>query len=104
MGELGVEEPLHDVDAIVRGPIADRLERELEVAVQGAVDVVLDLLEQRRHQIESLMDARVLAQDGHHVEVVLDPVQPYPRHEVPAGQPIFIERLVHVPNEGYVEH
>ncbi len=65
--------------------------------------VVLQLLHQGGDEVERLVDGGVVGQDLDHVEVVLERVQPGPGHLKSAGPGGPVVRLVHVPDERYVD-
>ena len=67
--------------------------------VRVARDVILDLCHQRRNQVEVLVDVGKLVQQFHHPVVVLEGVQPDPGKAILAGDHVFVERLVHVPEQ-----
>ena len=84
--------------------LGGRLEGVLPVtSATVARGVVLQLLHQRRDQVEGLVEGRVAGQDLHHVQVVLEGVQPRPGHLEGPGTRRPVVRLVHVPDEGYVQ-
>ena len=61
--------------------------------------VVIDLYDERRNQVEVLVDARELIQQLHHAVVILKRMHPDPRKTIFACDQILVERLVHVPEE-----
>ena len=67
--------------------------------VRVARDVILNLGHQRRNKVEVLMDLGKLVQQLHHSVVVLEGVQPDPGKAILAGDHVFVERLVHVPEQ-----
>jgi len=80
------------------------LQRERQELVRGAVlHVILYLLQERRHEVECLVDIGKIGQERGHVVVILDPVHPDPGKDVRARDIILIIGLVHVPDEGYVQ-
>ncbi len=62
-------------------------------------NVILNLRDQRRHQIEVLVYIGKLLQQLHHAVIILQTVQAYPGHAILAGHQILIERLVLMPEK-----
>ena len=72
-----------------------------QVAVPGAlVCVGLDLLDERRHEVEGGAHAGNVADGRDHAPVVLQGVQPHPRQDRLPGERVEVVRLVHVPEQG----
>jgi hypothetical protein len=65
--------------------------------------VVLDLVEQHRHEIDHRADARMPLQMVGHVGVILDRMQVYPRQHVLVAGMVAVVRLVHVPEKDQIE-
>ena len=85
--------------------VGRRLEAQLQETVVGAVlGERLELDEQRRHEIERDADVRKLPEERHHAVVVLEGMEPHPRQDVLVGDEVFVERLVHVPEDGDLCH
>ena len=93
------QEPALLVAQVPRGP-AGEVEEEVLVVAAG---VVLDLGQQRGHQVEGLADARVVVQEGGHLVVVLGRPQPHPGQQVGLGEVVLVVGLVHVPDQGEME-
>src|SRR5207249_10784297 len=62
--------------------------------------VVLNLSEQRRHEVEGRTDLGISVQQRRHLVVVLGRSQPNPRQKVGAREVVLVIRLMHVPDEG----
>jgi len=102
---LGVEEVLEDEIDIEVVQFGGRLETQVEEPVARLVGGErFELHQQRRHQIEGHLDAGKLAQQRHHAVVVLQRVQADPRQDVLPRDEVFVVRLVHVPQQGYLGH
>jgi hypothetical protein len=63
-----------------------------------------ELHQERRHEVERHADVRKLAQQRDHAVVVLEGMKADPRQHVLVGGPIFVIRLVHVPQDGDARH
>ena len=68
------------------------------------VRVILDLVEQNRHEIDRAADARMALQVRCHVGIVLDGVQQHPGQDELAAFRMPVVRLMHVPEEGEIGH
>ena len=76
----------------------------LQVDALGAfIGVIYYLVDKGRDKVEGLAYLREVPQDVRHVVVVFDAVQTHPGQGVPSGDEVLVIRLVHVPEEGYVE-
>src|SRR5262249_51982604 len=76
------------------------LERELEQWVSSFFAAILFKLQnKRRDQIERLVNFGKFSRQCSHSKIVLGRVQIRPRHDVRVANDIFIERLMHVPEE-----
>ncbi len=83
----------------------------LQQAQQGVAEhaglelahVVVDLIEQHRHEIDHRAHARMALEMRRHVGVVLERVQVGPRQREAAAGTIAVIRLVHVPEEDQIE-
>ena len=96
--------PARDEGPLVDAERRDRTAGQVHVDVlETAVDIILDLLHQRWHQVEGLLDVRVCVEQGRHLVVVLGAAQPDPGKQKTVGQVILVIRLVHVPDEGHVQ-
>src|SRR5213594_43200 len=74
---------------------------EVEEQVDGFfLAVVLNLSEQRRHEVEGRTDLGISVQQRRHLVVVLGRSQPNPRQKVGAREVVLVIRLMHVPDEG----
>jgi hypothetical protein len=72
------------------------------VLVAGrALKVGPNLLQKTGDEVEGNVDARVIAEEFSHVEVVLDGVEPHPGERGALAE--YIVGLVHVPEEGEVK-
>jgi len=88
-----------------RGQIDRRLETELERPIPRAIfGERLELDEEGRHEVEGHLHVGKLPQERHHPVVVLERVQPHPRQDVLPRREVFIERLMHVPENGDAGH
>jgi hypothetical protein len=61
--------------------------------------VILDLSDQRRHQIEGLMDVGEFVQQLDHAVVVFERMQAHPGQAVLSGDQILVERLMLMPQD-----
>jgi len=66
--------------------------------------VVLDLRNERRHQVEGLVDVRELVQQLHHAVIILERVQARPGQAVLGGHQVLVVGLVHVPEKDDAYH
>jgi len=90
---------------LVIAQLVRRLHAELEMPVACALlGERLELHQQRRDEVERELHLRELAQQRSHPVVVLQAVHPHPRQDVLAGGEVFVIRLVHVPEDGDVDH
>src|SRR5678815_814545 len=83
------------VDEVTRRP-AGKLERRVDGA---PLDVIIELIQERRHQIDRKMKSCELPGQRRHIVVVLQPVQTNPGQGVPAISRVSVERLVLMPEE-----
>jgi hypothetical protein len=67
--------------------------------VSGATLVVLNLRDQRRDKVKSLVDVGELVQQFDHSVVVFQGVHPYPGKTVLTRDQVFIKRLMLVPED-----
>ncbi len=96
---------LEDERDVGVGELGGRLEAQIEEPVVGAVlGECLELDQQRRHEIERDADVRELPEQRHHAVIVLEGMEPDPRQDVLVGDEVFVERLVHVPEDGDLCH
>ena len=87
------------------GQLRRRFEAEIEIRIARPVGrELLELDEQRRHQVERDPHVRKFAKERHHAVVVLQRVQSHPRQDVLAGHEVLVIRLVHVPQQGDASH
>src|SRR5258708_34670402 len=63
------------------------------------LSVILDLRQERRHEVEGAADLRVAVEQGRHLVVVLGTAKPDPRQEIGRGEVVLVIRLVHVPDK-----
>ena len=104
-GALRVKEVADDEGGVGVGEVGGRLQAEIEEAIARPVlGERLELNEERRHQIERDPDIRELADHRRHPVIVLEAVQPHPRQDVLVRDQIFVERLVHVPEDRDLRH
>ena len=75
---------------------------QVDVAIL-AIDVVRHLRHQRGHQVERLLDRRIVIEQRRHLVVVLGAAQPHPGQKEGVLQVILVVRLVHVPDEGHMQ-
>src|SRR5579864_606907 len=96
---LQCESPLvqADVPCRTRGHIQKRI-------LRASGDVVLDLRDQRRYQVEVLMNLREFVQQFDHSVVVLQCMQPHPGQTVFPRYQVLVKRLVLVPEKNYAQH
>jgi hypothetical protein len=78
-------------------------ERERSIA-RPILRELVELHEQRRHEVERDLDRRKLAEQGDHAEVILQRMHPDPRQDVFARYEVLVERLVHVPQNRHTRH
>jgi len=96
--------PARDEGPLVGAEPRHRTAGQIHVDVlETAVDVILDLIHQRRHQVEGLLDVRVPVEQRRHLVIVLGAAEPNPGQQKTAGQVILVIRLVHVPDEGHMQ-
>ncbi len=82
----------------------DAQQRIAPLPAAELVAVVLDLVEQHRHEIDRAAHAGMALEVAGHVGVVLERVQQHPgQHEIAAFR-VPVVRLVHVPEEGEISH
>src|SRR5271166_1894806 len=62
-------------------------------------NIILDLGDQRRNEVEVLMDMGKLVQEFHHPIVVLEGMEPDPREPILARDHVLVKGLVHVPKQ-----
>src|SRR5438270_707245 len=102
---LRVEEILEDEIDIAVGEVGGRPEAQLEVPVARAIGRErLELDEHRGYQVEGHLHLRELAHQRGHAVVILQRVEPHPRKDVLPRDEVFVERLMHVPQDGYASH
>jgi hypothetical protein len=99
---VGCEEALSDFRLLLGRKLRSAFARQTQVPICGAMIGVVDqLLQQGWHEIESLLDTGKLIKEQQHIEVVLAAVQAHPRHQVLPRLQVFVEGLMHVPDERY---
>ena len=91
------------VHAIGVGMREQAQERVAQLAALELARVVLDLIQQNRHQVDGCVHARALLEVPRHVGVVLERVQIHPWEQELAVGRIAIVGLVHVPQQHQVE-
>src|SRR6266550_6132348 len=92
--------PAKDELTLLGGKLAGGARAEVEEQVDGfLLAVVLDLSEQRRHEVEGRPDLGISVQERRHLVVVLGRSQANPRQEVGAREVVLVVGLMHVPNE-----
>src|SRR5205823_5876721 len=96
-------EVLQDVLPFRLRQVLGAAKRQLPGNVGGAADVGLELLHQRRHNVEYRLDLAEGLEDKRHVEVGPNGVQPDPRQDVAFAIRIAVARLVQVPEEGEMD-
>ena len=102
---LRVEEILEDEIDIAVGEVGGRPEAQLEVPVARAIGRErLELHEHRGYQVEGHLHLRELAHQRGHAVVILQRVEPHPRKDVLPRDEVFVERLMHVPQDGDASH
>src|SRR4051812_43129130 len=98
MGWVGLKQILQRETAFVRREVFRRFGGDLEEWIAGrACDVILNLRDQRRDEVESLVNVGKFIQQFHHSVVVLERMQPDPGQPVLAGDQVFVKRLMLVP-------
>src|SRR5438034_6463600 len=126
VGELGIRQPRGQVEVsrrllhakrprrlshppqyelpLLGGKLAGGALAEVEEQVDGFfLAVVLNLSEQRRHEVEGRTDLGISVQQRRHLEIVLGRSQANPRQKVGAREVVLVIRLMHVPDEGDVK-
>jgi hypothetical protein len=96
---MGPEELGEDRFLLVLVELGRRDERQVEHRVGVAVDVRLELVEEDGTEVRGAADLGELLEDGGQAGVVLDAVEPDPRHEHLAGGKIPVAWLVEVPQK-----
>ena len=71
--------------------------------LRRARHVILNLRDQRRHQVEVLVHVGKLIQQFHHAVIVFQGMQPHPRQAVLAGDQILVQGLVLMPEQDQAE-
>ncbi len=105
MDLVRVEEVLEHEAALVIIQRIRRLGSQGEERVHGgAFHVIAELVDERRHHVEGLMDARKLLQQLHHAVVVFEPVHADPGQAVVAGHQVLVVRLMHMPKKDDPDH
>src|SRR6516225_2936236 len=95
---IRLKEILQGEAALFEAQVAGGPGRDLEEWVLGGPrDVVLDLGDERGHQVKVLVNLREFIQELDHAIVVLQGMQAYPGKPVLAGDQILIEGLVLMP-------
>ena len=96
---LQCESPLFQAEILARARrhIQERILRRSR-------DVVLDLGNQRGHQVEVLMNLREFVQQLDHPVVVLQRMQAHPGQTIFARYQVLVKRLVLVPQKNYAQH
>ena len=95
--------PSQDEVPLLGGKVARRPLAQVEKEIDRLfLAVVLDLRQQRRHQVEGRAHLRVAVEQRRHLEVVLGRAQAHPGQQVRAGEVVLVIGLVHVPDEGDV--
>ena len=101
---VGLEKILQRKTASTFTELGRRLGHHLEKRVAGgAGGVVLHLDDQRRHEVEVLVDVGELVQQLDHPVVVLEGMHAHPGQPVVPGDEVLVIRLVHVPEENEVD-
>ena len=102
---IGLEEILQCETALVGSEILRRLGGNFEKWIPGrSGHVVLNLRDQRRDEIESLVNVGKLIQQFDHAVVVLERMQPDPGQPVLAGDQVLVKRLMLVPQNYYAQN
>ena len=97
---IRLEQVLQREAPFVRRQIRRRLRGHLaETDPGGSGDIILYLRDQRRNQIEGLMDIGKFVQQLHHAVIILQGVEAHPGQAVLAGDQVLVKRLVLVPQE-----
>ena len=95
---IGLEEILQSETTLFGGEVFCRFGGNFEKRVsRHSTHVVLDLGDQRRDEIKSLMNVGKLIQQLDHAVVILEGMQPHPGQPVAAGDEVLVKRLMLVP-------
>ena len=96
--------PARDECALITAEVADRTPGKIEIDIgEPAADVAVDLVQQRRDQVEGLVDQGKSVEHGRHLVVVLGASQAHPGKQEGAGQVVAIVGLVHVPDKSHMQ-
>jgi len=90
--------------SLLQGQVLGWLGRNFEKRIlRRPRHIILNLRDERRHQIEVLVDVGKLIQQLHHAVVILERVQAHPRQAIFTGHQILVERLVLVPEKNQTQ-
>ncbi len=99
-----IEEALQDKALVFFGQLRGGLFSHHPIQVLGPVfQVILDLADEHRREIEGHMHVRVLAHQSAHVVIVLGAVHAHPRTGVDPVVVFIIQRLVLVPDQVHIQ-
>jgi hypothetical protein len=94
------KEPLSNHRALGMAQVRGRLECKIQHFVPCLIArILLQLQHQRRNEVERLMNLRKFARKRGHSKVILRGMQVSPGHHISISNDIFVERLMHVPQE-----
>src|SRR2546422_11553707 len=97
---IGLEKILQSEAALFRSKIFRWLGRYLQKRiVRGSRNVVLDLGDQRRNQVESLMYVGKFVQQLDHAVIIFEGMQANPGQTVFARDQVFVKRLMLMPED-----
>ena len=95
---IRLKQVLQREPALFRRQILGRLRSHLQKRIlRGARNIILNLRDQRWHQVEGLMDVGKLVQQFHHAVIVFQRMQAHPRQAIFACDQILVKGLVLVP-------
>ncbi len=99
-----MEEVLQSEAAVFERQLRGGLGGQVKQWIAGRSSrVILNLPDQRRHEVEILVNAGELIQQLHHAVVIFERVHTHPRHSIFPGHQVLVEGLMHVPEEDYAE-
>ncbi len=101
---IGVEEMLSNKALFGVVELLLRLEGHAQVRIKSRPrNIILQLQNQRRHQVDRLVQLGIALEQKHQIQVVFGAVEPDPRQAILASNAAFVERLMLVPDDCDVE-
>ena len=101
---VGLKKILQGEVPLLLRQILGRLGRHVQKRIlRRARNVILNLRDQRRHQIEVLVDVGKLIQQFHHAVIIFERMQAHPGQAIFAGHQILVERLVLMPEKNQTQ-